>query len=157
VKAKVVGIGGVSCSGKTTVTNLLKKLLPADTLFIDFDSFYIPTSKLKDKNTDWESPEHFRYEDFLSELDRAKREHDGLIIAEGFLIFYDERARELFDKRIFIDLPEEIIKQRRIDRKRGTDSDTIEYINGNLIPGQRKFVYPQKQPEELAERICQLI
>ncbi len=146
---QVIGIGGVSCSGKTKVAKALQKKLGPDVEILSFDKYYISTEELADKSISWESPYHFRYNQYISDLKKLKNELNGLVIVEGFLIFFDQKARDCFDKKIFIDLPEEEIKRRRIARKRGTESDTISYINNELIPGHRKFVYPQKKYADL--------
>lgn len=148
-RKQIIGIGGVSCSGKTKVAKALREKLGPDVTFLDFDSYHISSSELADKSISWEDPRHFRYDQYVSDLKKLKKSARGLVIVEGFLIFFDEKARDLFGKKIYLDLPEEEIKQRRIARKRGTDSDTLEYINGELIPGQRKFVYHQKEHADL--------
>lgn len=147
-KVKVIGICGVSCNGKSAIANRLKQRLK-DVRLLCFDDYYLSTKELTDKNISWESPYHFRYNQYLKDLQELMAKTEGLIIAEGFLIFYDEEARDLFDLKIYLDLPEKEIVKRRVARKRGTESDTLEYINDELLVGHRKFVYHQKKHVDL--------
>ena len=145
MESMIVGIGGVSCSGKTVLINALKPKLPKNTLFINFDDYYIHTADLETEKVSWESPEHFRYEDFVRDIKALKTNAHKLIIVEGFLIFYDKEIRDFYAIKYYIDLPETEIIRRRISRNRGTESDTTRYINTELIPGQKRYVYPQRE------------
>jgi len=69
---------------------------------------------------------------------------------EGFLIFHDPVARDVFDARIFIELPEEVIIKRRLARSEGTSRwDDPDYIANRLIPGHKKYVEPQRKYADL--------
>jgi uridine kinase len=141
----IIGLCGVSCGGKTTVLAKLREGLGEGVSVISFDDYYIETSKMVDQGVSLESPDHYQYDHFVRDLKKMRTEGAGVTLVEGFLIFQDEEARSCYDAKIFIDLPEDVIRQRRISRKRGSESDTLEYINNELIPGQREYVYPQKK------------
>lgn len=165
----IIGIAGGSCTGKTTLLKELETRLGDDFASILFDDYFIGTENIKEEVTDWESPSLYRYNSFVDDLKVLKkgkpikivtksRESTDLgirmklvrpkkyTVIEGFLIYWDVAARELFDKRIFITLPEDEIIRRRLARSKGTSRwDAPDYINNKLIPGHRKYVEPQKE------------
>ena len=144
--ARILGIGGVSCSGKSTFINKLKEALPKSTKYVCFDDYYIRSCELTTKNS-WESPRHYRYEDFVTDLKKLQQSKAKLIVVEGFLIFHSQAARELFDYIIYLDLSEDKMIERRLQRRR--EGDTVESILADFIAGQRKYVYPQKEYADL--------
>lgn len=72
--------------------------------------------KVKDR-TDWETPESVNYEKLRAKIEASLEDYD-LIITEGILIFYSDVVNQLFDKRIFIDIPKAIFYQRRHSESR---------------------------------------
>jgi len=110
-----IGIGGVSRAGKTTLSEMIRGLYPhKKTLIIGMDE-YVKKSrtipKIKDR-IDWESPGSVDFEKIKKTIERSLQTYD-LVITEGILIFYDEAVNNLFDKRIFIDIPKSLFYQRR--------------------------------------------
>ena len=115
-----IGIGGVSRAGKTTLSRFIEKLYPhKKTLIISMDQYVkdpekIP--KIKDK-TDWENPVSVDFDRIQQQIKAGVEEYD-LVITEGILIFYNEAVNELFDKRIFIDIPKSLFYIRRKKEER---------------------------------------
>lgn len=74
---KIIGFGGLSSSGKTTVAKTISKLLP-DLVLIHQDDFYFPSEKiplhpvLKEEN--WDSPEAIDFDKFIQTLHRIRNE-----------------------------------------------------------------------------------
>ena len=167
-KPFMVGIAGVSCSGKTTVALELLRTNPKSAL-ISFDD-YIYSSKEIDysKVSDWESPRLYKLGALKKDLVKLKKgetitysthsrkssieniiaktaKSKPLIIVEGFLLFYDLGVREQLDLRIFLDLPEEEILRRRFARRTEKDYwDHEVYIRNLLLKGQKRYVFPTK-------------
>ena len=102
----VIGIGGPSRSGKSTLANLLVTYFRRNgkkAIIFHQDDFVFPETqipKIKDK-TDWESPLSIDH-DLLLEVISDFRERFDVVIVEGFFAFYDPRINQIFDKRIFI-------------------------------------------------------
>ncbi len=73
-----------------------------------------------------------------------------VIIVEGFLIFHKPKSREMFDKKIFLELPDKEILKRRHARTRGTKHwDSRNYIQNKIIPYHHLYVEPQKAYADL--------
>lgn len=109
----IIGIGGVSQSGKSHLADQLSLRLK-NTRVISLDDFAFPTEqlpKVKDRY-DWEVPMAYDFDRLLKEIDLAIPQSDH-VIAEGILIFYDPRINERFDKRIFLTINKPVFLARR--------------------------------------------
>lgn len=174
-KPRIIGIVGGSCSGKTTLVTELKNRLTDSAETLSIDEYFIGSKRAEELGiTDWESPDLYEIDRFIADLSKVRmgkvvtipaksRESaqvmgdtqkvirpQDIILVEGFLIFIDERSRDLFDTKIFIDLPEEEVVRRRLNRSNGTSKwDDPEYIKNQLMPATRKYVGPQKQYADL--------
>lgn len=115
----IIGIGGCSCSGKTTLSKKLKeKLLEEgfDVEVVNQDNYY--------KSMDleyWENPDSIKMDEFRDEIIKKNEEpsktarlNQKIIIAEGFLVYCLERP--FFDLAFFVTAPYEVIKARREKR-----------------------------------------
>ncbi|MBI2798128.1 hypothetical protein HYX70_02370 [Candidatus Saccharibacteria bacterium] len=165
----IIGIAGGSCSGKTTLIEEIQKRLGDEFSGLSFDDYFVGEENLPEVVEDWENPSLYRYDEFITDLKSLRQgktihlrtksrestasgvtskqlDPNKFTFIEGFLIFYDPAAVKLFDKKVFIDLPEEQIVQRRLDRSDGVSRwDLPEYINKRLIPGHRNYVQPQSK------------
>ncbi|OJA13572.1 hypothetical protein AZE42_06114 [Rhizopogon vesiculosus] len=161
IKTKVilVGIGGVSCSGKTTLAKHLKNILP-NSVVVHQDDFYLPEEMLpthQGLNTkNWDSPSSIDWVQMVKVLQDVKctgsipsdhvsghdtedipiddnravvwrarfedLERDCLVAAnvkliwvlvEGFKLYWNQDVIRQLDMRIFLRLPEYILKERR--------------------------------------------
>ena len=116
----MIGIGGVSRAGKTTLSNYILNLYPnKKSLIIAMDDYVIDQDKIpriKDR-IDWETPASVDYDRIANKIAASVSEYD-LVITEGILIFYSEELNKLFDKRIFIDIPKSLFYIRRHSDKR---------------------------------------
>ncbi len=113
----VIGIGGPSRSGKSTLANLLVTFFRKNgkkAIIFHQDDFVFPETqipKIKDK-TDWESPKSIDH-DLLLEVVTDFKERFDVVIVEGFFAFNDQDLNFIYDKRIFI----KIYKRTFIIRK----------------------------------------
>lgn len=153
-----VGLAGPSCSGKTTLAREIVRISPQEVTILSFDKYWIDLiPKIRpDELPDWESPESYdaaRFIRDLQDLKRGKRTttQSNLLLVEGFLIYHSPISRACFNKKLFIDLPEEEIIRRRLARSRITFGihDEREYVYKMLLPGLRRWVYPQRQYADL--------
>ncbi|KAF9467324.1 P-loop containing nucleoside triphosphate hydrolase protein [Collybia nuda] len=162
----LVGVGGATCSGKTTLAKHLKRILP-DSVIIHQDDFAPPQElvpihpvynvqdwdaapgaitwpKLIDflrhvKETGEIPPDH-RSHDHLNKqkeiklddsvrdrwievFEKIKRDKEikddervvwGLV--DGFILYWNEEVMDQLDVRIFLRVPEEVLKKRRHER-----------------------------------------
>jgi len=161
----LVGIGGATCSGKTTLAKHLRRILP-NSVIIHQDDFAPPQELVPVhpvyKVQDWDAPagaiQWPRMVNFLKEIKRTgvippdHRSHDHLNeqklvdlseetklrwsttfqemqqdaeqtgdkitwgLVDGFLLYWHPDVYEQMDVRIFLRIPESVLKQRRHER-----------------------------------------
>jgi uridine kinase len=173
-KVKVIGIGGGSGSGKTTIVGKISGLV-SDFAFIPQDNYYRSASHVSNDNItafDFDRPDAFDNALLIEHLDalRAGRgiemptydfvrnmrkeetirvEASRLVIFEGIMVFAEKAVRERLDLKIFVDTPDDIRFIRRLTRdikERGRTLDSvIEQYLTIVRPGHYEFVEPTKQ------------
>jgi nicotinamide/nicotinate riboside kinase len=118
----VVGIGGVSRSGKTSLAFLIKRLLEErgeTAVVISQDDFVFAENlipKIKHR-TDWECSESIDFQRYRKEIVDKMTTHQH-VITEGLLNFWDAETDNLFDRRIFVTINKDIFLSRRSEEKR---------------------------------------
>lgn len=183
----LIGIAGPSGAGKSTATEPIDALNP-QVLRIKLDDYFNDIESFPKINGEpnWEVPQNLNFDMLfqnLSDLKAGKRteirtfnkathkrmprtvEPKPVVLVEGFLLFYDKRVRDLFDIKIYIDIPEEVQLQRRMKRE---VPEREPYIKDVVIPHYRTYGVPTKQyadivlngeqtPEELQAEIEKII
>lgn len=128
-KVLTVGVSGVTCGGKSSITNLLKKKYPQAT-FICQDDFYFPEAHSLpviasdgSGRVNWDTLDSIDMDSMtkkaratLNALSNHASPSKRLLIIDGFLIFNYAPLAELCDLKYFITLPFEECHSRR--RKR---------------------------------------
>jgi uridine kinase len=127
----VIGIGGVSRSGKSSLSKQIREWYSQNTVeILSMDEYVFPEShipKVRDE-TDWEVPDSVDYEKLASAISHS-REKTDLLIVEGILIFNDLKVSALFDKKIFIDIDyETFITRKKADTRWNEPGWYIEHI-----------------------------
>lgn len=162
---KLVGIAGASGAGKTTVIRKLVQKHHGKISVIKLDDYFKNKNDLP-PSVDWEQPEALDFSQLISDLKNLKAGRNvrvpvykrrllrrlkktrlvkprPIVIVEGFLILVEPRLRALLDQKIFFDLPEEKIVERRLAR--GTIPGVDEkYIRSKVIEGHRRNILPTK-------------
>jgi nicotinamide/nicotinate riboside kinase len=118
----IIGIAGVSRSGKTTLADLIQKKLiekGETAIVLHQDNFVMPESDIPKirHRIDWECPQSIDFQQFKSEILEVKR-HYKHVITEGLLNFWDDNINLLFDKKIFVKISKETFLERRNKEKR---------------------------------------
>lgn len=151
----LIGLGGGTGAGKTTLTEEIIRLLDdKDVAVIHQDSYYRDLSKVTEKERrrlNYDHPLAFETDLLISHLEQLKnklpievpiydyahhcRKEETLpvqpvpvIILEGLLVLEDKRLRELMDIKIFVDTDPDIRFIRRLKRdikERGRDIDSV--------------------------------
>ena len=160
----VLGVAGGSCSGKTTLTHFLKKYFGDDAAVLAQDSFYIDQSHKFDRDggsVNFDHPDSIDFSlmgqcvGYLKESKEVsipiydfathKRSEEvqkvsskKLVIIDGTLILSQEKVRGQLDLSFFIDAPENVRFQRRLER------DTKE--RGRTEQGVKDQFYKQVKP-----------
>lgn len=113
----VIGIGGVSRSGKTTRALELQAQYQQQgktVAVLHQDDYTQPKKKIPRVRykIDWEHPGSMDFRRFEQAILDAQQAHD-VVIAEGILAFYDPAVNALFDERIFMEIDRETFLERR--------------------------------------------
>jgi uridine kinase len=172
----LIGVAGGTGSGKTTLTNnILNALKPRQVSVIQHDWYYydrsdVPPEERVDINYD--HPDALETGLLIRHLRRLKRGRPAkpprynfvthtrmqagetikptpVIIVEGILLFVDEKLRDLFDLKIFVQTESDLRVLRRLqrdlsDRGRSFESAVHQYQE-TVRPMHEMFVEPSKQ------------
>lgn len=167
MKPFLLGIAGPSCAGKTSLCLMLKELL-GDALIVSLDNYWRDPQTFDriGEWRNWELPKNLKLDELRANLSDlrlglqtpAPQWHMApggghattvvltpapVILAEGFLLFSDEAVRELFDLRIYVDIPDELVVARRVARAR-TGYPNTWYYREVVVPEYRKYGLPSK-------------
>jgi uridine kinase len=122
--AHIIGIGGVSRSGKSTLARRLKeKLKHRKALLIDMDEYVLPESELpKIKgHADYEVPESIDYDRIIALLKTSDSVYE-IIIVEGILAFANEKLNQLYDMTICMEISKSTyLDRRKVETRWGKD------------------------------------
>lgn len=130
----LIGIGGVSRAGKSTLADLLTKQFLSQgqsvkTLRQDdypVDEALLPM--VRDRR-DWEVPQSIDHEAFWTDTRIALKDCD-IIIVEGLFCFYDRRLTEVMDKQLLVEITQPtFIKRKSIDLRWGSSPEPDWYID----------------------------
>ena len=174
MKSILIGIAGGTGSGKSTFTNRLKEAFCDNIAVLYHDNYYkkqdgIPFDERKKMNYD--HPEAFETELLLKQLTQLRSgrsvecpiydysmhnrsnevvtvEPKKVILVEGILVFADERLRNMFDIKIFVeaDADERILRRVIRDvKERGRDIEGVgeQYLT-TVKPMHYLYVEPTK-------------
>jgi uridine kinase len=176
VKPLIIGIAGGTGSGKTTVARKIAKALPnASVAFLDMDGYYRDFSHLpmeERRKINWDHPETFDRDLFVSHLEQLARGEPvdkpvydftqhvrssrteritaaDVVVVDGILLFTDERIRDLFDVKVFVDADPDIRLVRRIQRDMSERDRPLEELLQQYLttvrPMHLQFVEPGKR------------
>jgi uridine kinase len=176
VKPLIIGIAGGTGSGKTTVARKIADALPsASVAFLDMDGYYRDFSHLpmeERRRINWDHPETFDLDLFASHLEQLARGEPvekpvydftqhvrssrteritaaDVVVVDGILLFTDERIRDVFDVKVFVDADPDIRLVRRIqrdmtERDRPLEEILTQYLT-TVRPMHQQFVEPAKR------------
>ena len=168
---KIIAIAGGSGSGKTTLAKRISKLIGINKCeIISQDNYYFDLSKKFDYDggaINFDHPEMLEFKLMASHLKKLKQGNSvnipcydfsthsrlkntkkinptKIILVDGILILNSRELLELFDLKVFIDIPEEIRFERRMNRDINERNRTKEGIhnqwNMQVLPMHKKFV-----------------
>ena len=149
----VIGIGGGTCSGKTTLSNMLAEYYGDRATVIHMDRYLrLHTLHTVGPFTGKEYVEHnhpdaIRREELLSDFEEALSGDFELVIVEGLFALYFEEIRSRCDLKLFVDLASDERLVRRI-RRFGEAGQSFDDIVSRYIDTVRfrhdEFVEPTR-------------
>jgi uridine kinase len=165
MEAFLIGIMGPSCSGKSTLAARLAQEL--DSVVISLDDYWNPEYQppLVGRWKNRELPGNIDFDHLYRDLADLKSgksinaprfshrddsftyhivEPSPIIIVEGYLLFHDERIRDILDLKAFLDLDDEEMVRRRIARNRSNRPHRHEYYRDIVVAEYRKYGMPAK-------------
>lgn len=175
MKTLVVGIGGMTNGGKSTLSCSLHQQIP-NSCIIAQDTFFkedsvIPVDSNGFKQYDVLDALHMDEmmsevnswrrdpESFLAELGlttkhtaRSAAETVFVLIVEGFLIFNHRALNEIMDMRYFMEIPYDVCKKRRCSRVY-TPPDPPGYFDGHVWP---MYLKNRQEMESMVSSIVSL-
>ena len=179
---KLIAIVGGSGAGKTWLARRLELQLQPAASRLSLDDFYLDRSSLSERQRESLNYDHPRAIDW-SRLEKTlkncrsgksssvprydfathtrKSEEDlftptPVVMVDGLWLLVQSRVRELFDFTIFIDCPEQLRRQRRLERdviERGRKSmQVLTQFAQSVVPMHERFVAPQAANADIVLR-----
>jgi len=155
MKPLLIGICGRSCSGKSTVSKRLGEIYE-DILYLKQDKFF------RKGLDNYDRPESLMMDKFIDSLKKLRKGNivyipskmsteifdklvfsKNIIIVDGFLLYVNKEVVNLLDKKIFVEVSDENLLNRRL--KRGGDFDNYEYTINVCIPESKKYEDIQRE------------
>lgn len=154
----IIGIGGGTSSGKTTLTSLLKDYFKNKISVINCDNYYFSRENIsfeERKKINFDLPEAIDIEKLIMDINLLKKGEvvqqptfsfitllkereknfmypSPILVVEGILIFYFEKLRKLFDIKIYLDVESDVKLARRIIRGTTICNMPIDYVIKNI-------------------------
>lgn len=176
MKPFLIGIAGGTGSGKTSVARRIYESLHVESAaFLDYDAYYKELGHLsleERQRINFDHPDSLDVELFIDHLQRliagqpvekpvydftrhtraeqtVRVEPRDVVLVDGILLFADERLREMFDLKIFVDTEADVRFIRRLrrdleERGRSLDSVIDQYLK-TVRPMHFEFVEPTKR------------
>lgn len=179
-KPMLIGITGGTGSGKSTVAHAIYKNFEKETICIIMqDSYYKDQSELtyeERTKTNYDHPHAFDTDLLISHLnlllkgeaidvpiydftihnrkkETLREEPKDIIIVEGILILEDERLRDLFDIKVYVDTDADLRILRRLTRDIEERGRTLESVIDQYLsvvrPMHLQFIEPTKRYADL--------
>ena len=180
MKNLIFGIVGCSGSGKSHIVNYVKSNFDLDVISILLqDNYYKRREDQKkdsDGNYNFDLPSSFLEDELFDDLKKIKNNSTverleytfnnpkilpkkiivkprSIILVEGIFLFYYKNFQKLIDRKIFIDVDQNVGLKRRIKRdleERGYDKKNVLYkYNNHVIPSYNKYILPYKNDADL--------
>jgi uridine kinase len=179
MKTTIIGIAGGSGSGKSTFTNRLKNFFGENITVIYHDNYYRANDALsmeERRKINYDHPQALETDLLIEHLEKLKAgesikcpvydftQHNRsdktitihpsrVIVVEGILIFQEERLRDAFDIKIFVeaDADERILRRvvRDMDERGRELQDIIEHYLATVKPMHYLYVEPTRNVADI--------
>jgi nicotinamide/nicotinate riboside kinase len=163
--SRLIAIGGVSRSGKSSLALKLLAALP-DSIVLHQDDFVKSEDQIPQINgrTDWEHPDSIDWPLWKESINTALAKHKYVII-EGLFAFYDTSINSRIHKAIYLSIDKAtFLERRRKETRWGIEPDWfIEHVwkahwNYGLAPEELKVVkFSQLSEEQIDDILIELL
>jgi uridine kinase len=128
----IIGIGGVSRAGKTSLALQIEKWYESGSVkILHQDDFIRPIEKmpLVKGHIDWEHPDSYDFVGLVKTIKKERKKFD-IVVVEGLMVFGNQQLAKLMDKRIYIRISKEAFLSRKTLDNRWEDEPDwyIEHI-----------------------------
>ena len=177
-KPAIIGIAGISCSGKTTLARQLCQILPGAAI-LPLDAYYRDLGHLDPparSQTNFDAPEALDYPLLLEHLQELARgaavnrplysfathtrqratqrlEAAPFLLVEGLFALYWPQVRALYRLAVFVVAPHSVCLQRRLQRdvaERGRTPQSVRHqYQRHVQPMAEKYVLPTQAHADL--------
>ena len=142
----IIGIGGVSRAGKTSLAFKIREWIGYDeVLILHQDEFIQPMDKMPriSDHIDWEHPKSLNFESLIKKIEEFKKEKKTIIV-EGLMVFWYPELLKMLDHKIFLTIRKETFLNRKtLDNRWGDEPDWYiqhiwdsHFIYGKLPDGE---------------------
>ena len=176
MKNIIFGISGSSGSGKSHIVNYIKNHFEKDIITVIHHDNYYKRREFQKKdskgNYNFDLPSSFLDNELYDDLQKLKNNSQisrveynynnsrdaskniivkpkPIILLEGLFIFHYYDLVKLIDRKIFIDVDQKVMINRRIKRdaeERGYDKKNVLYkYHNHIIPSFKKYILPYKK------------
>lgn len=166
----LLGIAGLSGSGKTALAKELKKFFGKKASILYLDNYQRFGEKLPTREgmKNWDHPKAINWDKLIADLNSLKEDKtiavesrdqkrlrptekakgrlfkpSPIIIVEGYLLFYKAAVRKLLDFLVFLEASDETCIKRR------TKFKNDDYLSKILLPMSRCYLIPTKRFADL--------
>ncbi|MBK6393049.1 MAG: hypothetical protein KA109_01905 [Saprospiraceae bacterium] len=145
----IIGIGGVSRAGKTTLANQLSKRIKGKTIGILKQDDFVKKDHLPmiRDHIDWEHPDSIDWKSLLSAIQSYKKKYD-LVIVEGLFAFYQGNINACYDRCIFVYIEKDLFwKRKKQDLRWGREPNWFvhhiweSYVEYGALPKNKNPVF----------------
>lgn len=136
----IIGIGGVSRAGKTSLALKIQEWKGADKVkIIQQDDFIQALEQMPiiQGHIDWEHPDSLHFENLLEEIKKARKKYE-IVVVEGLMVFWNKKLTKLMDKKIYLKITKSTFLARKtLDNRWGNEPEWyIEHIwNSHFVYG----------------------
>jgi len=175
----LIGIGGGTGSGKTTIATEIAESVDAAVTLLSMDNYYSDQSDLtfeERRETNYDHPDAFDWDLLVADLQAIARgdavsipqydferhtrkdterrlEPEPIVVLEGILALYHEQTRAEIDLAVYVqtDADVRVLRrlQRDIDERGRTVEGVVEHYLSTVKPMHEQFVQPTKRDADI--------